>query len=1312
MAAPTLHAVGSSEHSLTRADGDDDYTVRFDTSFYPGEPRTEKYADINGDGILDVIIISREMNGSDVTYYMFIFSLDDGELLFNQTFLLEDGAYVDLIEVDGDPTPELMVQERRQRHNRGRLFILDPPTYQILFDTGYIDGYFQGKVIGDEFFLTTCNDPYSYTPSRDVWFSAYSLSNWTMVWRTMRFPRASGRIVDLDNDGIEEYIYTATWVDTAPNKAHIYFIDLDAHQVTLNSTDMEHLNYWGGGRSAMDYHDIDGDGYTEMVAVARWTDNSTCKAFLYSASTNDTVWVTRSLGDYSLREEIDWVDITGDGVDEMIMILSDPLDDLTSKLVVLDPLTGDVLLEEQMNDRFHPGNVKVNDVNGDGNLDLLFFNYTSYRDGVFRIKLSEPSNGWALSYDVTIPDMRGFQVEDMDNDDIVDIVILGSGSTSQEGMVDLRRYDPADMTMEFSVGDFSTGPEGDYAWSRVYMGRYRSLNVIDIDYRNSSGGNYSQLHIVNATTGTLEYSSDKIFGELDTDIRFQSYFFNGDTIEDMLIGAEWRDTGDSYSRLNLSIVDLETFEVRWEAGPFLDPYYWQTSNGSFQYWRGLREVYVRFSDGVQDLWHHYLFDINGDAPRVVYEVEDNVEHDLSEIDPDQNGEFLLEDITSEGGILNITYYEVGVGIMPSQVSFFQLEGNYANGKAVDAAKDGDTILIYRTGSNPSRVYYIDPSDFTVINMLRFDSYGHTTIDPDQDKVKEDVWIQITDHGSTGYVNITFFDMETGLIEWQQIGLDYDISIELMDVEGDRRMEMLFFKERFWSEPYRFGLTVYNVSTDLPPDLIAPIDEVQMVEDGPSVVLDLDDHFSDEEGPLTFTLEDPDSAVLWNIDDTSNELELTPAPDVFGRHPLILHVMDAFWDITYRFHVNITPVNDPPVLVNVSGYEPVNGTVTVPVEQEEENLLQVNVLDVDGDALEYSFSEGHNERAYIYNSTGLIEYMPLPEDGPETLFSVNVSDGTEFLNFQLVTVNRRKAHPPFDVNITSPENGTSSYGGWTFTATADDVDIPWGDLLTFNWTSDRDGYLGLGEELQVDGLSPGDHVITLNVTDTDGFSVTASIDIEVLPFVRFENLTGLEPTADLSLEIDVCRVDAYFKMINGTTLATYDLLINGSGDPDMQVVMLYIRVPTDGEYIPFDPVQEGHAEAEVVDGLWEYGRTYTIQLPGSNHSEGDLSSIQFGLGAVGWDPMGNYDIAYKEAEMSHTFENISDDDDDVGPDDDDSTDDDDTSEDDDAVAVEKEGLDLVIIILLVIIVLLVIIAIVVYAITRRTKEEKTLEWGEE
>jgi hypothetical protein len=66
--------------------------------------------------------------------------------------------------------------------------------------------------------------------------------------------------------------------------------------------------------------------------------------------------------------------------------------------------------------------------------------------------------------------------------------------------------------------------------------------------------------------------------------------------------------------------------------------------------------------------------------------------------------------------------------------------------------------------------------------------------------------------------------------------------------------------------------------------------------------------------------------------------------------------------------------------------------------------------------------------------------------------------------------------------------------------------------SLSWESDRDGFLGDGDELVVTMLSSGRHVITLSATDSDGQADQASVSIVVqggvyLPLILLRSLEG-------------------------------------------------------------------------------------------------------------------------------------------------------------------------------------------------------------
>jgi hypothetical protein len=86
-------------------------------------------------------------------------------------------------------------------------------------------------------------------------------------------------------------------------------------------------------------------------------------------------------------------------------------------------------------------------------------------------------------------------------------------------------------------------------------------------------------------------------------------------------------------------------------------------------------------------------------------------------------------------------------------------------------------------------------------------------------------------------------------------------------------------------------------------------------------------------------------------------------------------------------------------------------------------------------------------------------------------------------------------PPYDLKIF----GESTYEEGEIQildCSAGDVDIPYGDELTYTWSSNSTGEIGNGKSINL-SLPPGIYLITLTVTDKEGLFDSTSMEIEVL-----------------------------------------------------------------------------------------------------------------------------------------------------------------------------------------------------------------------
>jgi hypothetical protein len=159
-------------------------------------------------------------------------------------------------------------------------------------------------------------------------------------------------------------------------------------------------------------------------------------------------------------------------------------------------------------------------------------------------------------------------------------------------------------------------------------------------------------------------------------------------------------------------------------------------------------------------------------------------------------------------------------------------------------------------------------------------------------------------------------------------------------------------------------------------------------------------------------------------------------------------------------------------------------------------------DADGDplryALSYSGDGGETWKAVVTNLTKesyTVDAGHLP--GSETaLLRVVASDGVNTGHADSAGTFTVEGKPPEPL-ILYPVDGSSSPPGRPVILEGSGTDMEDGPLVDdalFTWSSDLEGELGVGRELYFDDLAPGQHTITLEVADSDGFVAQASVSI--------------------------------------------------------------------------------------------------------------------------------------------------------------------------------------------------------------------------
>lgn len=165
-------------------------------------------------------------------------------------------------------------------------------------------------------------------------------------------------------------------------------------------------------------------------------------------------------------------------------------------------------------------------------------------------------------------------------------------------------------------------------------------------------------------------------------------------------------------------------------------------------------------------------------------------------------------------------------------------------------------------------------------------------------------------------------------------------------------------------------------------------------------------------------------------------------------------------------------------------------------------------DPDGDVIEVSISSVENVSAHIAPN-GSLRISAEPDLAGFGHLGIVGSDGIEEASVQVNVTIRQVNDPPVNPVIKAKPKEVLPGDMVSLSGSAEDVDLVYGDVLNFTWSSNISGELGSGETLEVE-LVEGMHLVTLTVSDTEGASVWASTLVLVTPGL---NITPYEPPVD-------------------------------------------------------------------------------------------------------------------------------------------------------------------------------------------------------
>ncbi|SIQ11527.1 retention module-containing protein [Pseudacidovorax sp. RU35E] len=273
-------------------------------------------------------------------------------------------------------------------------------------------------------------------------------------------------------------------------------------------------------------------------------------------------------------------------------------------------------------------------------------------------------------------------------------------------------------------------------------------------------------------------------------------------------------------------------------------------------------------------------------------------------------------------------------------------------------------------------------------------------------------------------------------------------------------------------------------------------------------------------PLTFTKgSDPVHGTV--VVDADGSYTYTPAKDYNGSDQFTVVVSDGNGGTaTSTVFVGITPVNDPPVIVDPpspppgQNFDPATGNYRITTPEDTPVSGKVAATDVDGDPLTFTKGSDPVHGTVVVNADGSYTYTPAKDYNGSDQFTVVVSDGNGGTATSTVFVGITPVNdPPVIVDPPSPPNGQTfdpTTGDYRITTPEDtpvsgkvaatDVD---GDPLTFTKGSDPTHGTVV---VNVDGsytYTPakdynGADQFTVVVSDGNGGTATSTVFVGITP----------------------------------------------------------------------------------------------------------------------------------------------------------------------------------------------------------------------
>lgn len=268
-----------------------------------------------------------------------------------------------------------------------------------------------------------------------------------------------------------------------------------------------------------------------------------------------------------------------------------------------------------------------------------------------------------------------------------------------------------------------------------------------------------------------------------------------------------------------------------------------------------------------------------------------------------------------------------------------------------------------------------------------------------------------------------------------------------------------------------GWSYNSVSAPNSPPSFNAIAAITILEDDTTTVaLSATDTNSD---PLTFSIISSDSVLGASISGAS--VTLTPNANYNGSGTVTVQVSDGTDTDSATFNVNVTAVNDAPVLTGVGNQTMLEDTSV---------NISLSASDIESDALTYSLVTASSElNAVISGSTLTVTVTPATNYNGVGAITLEVSDGalTDTETFNVTVQNNNDAPTITPLSDVAFHFDSST----TLTLSASDID---GDALTYSAVSANTGIVTTsvsGNQLTLTSVTNAIASTSVTVTVNDG-----------------------------------------------------------------------------------------------------------------------------------------------------------------------------------------------------------------------------------